>query len=107
MITLTNCWRIWSSAIDGDSLIYGITEQHCFYLTSRVQRYEQHDGYAIAQTLDGEVKLIGKVTRLKASEAVFRKIQTGLTPEEAIKVGKTRTPTEARIKLEGLGEDNE
>lgn len=98
MVELYSCWRIWSEVIDNESVIYGVNDQHSFYLTSRVTHYEECDGGAIAKTLDGPVKLIGEVTRLKASEGVFRNIQTGLPPDRAIKASKSVSPLDAANK---------
>ena len=96
MIELNDCWRVWSELIDNESVIYGHNDKHSFYLTSRVQHFTEYENHSIAVTLDGTVKLNGHVKGLKASPAVFRNIQSGLHPEEAIKVGKVNTPLAAK-----------
>ena len=95
MVELHSCWRIWSEVIDNESVIYGVNDKNSFYLTSRVTHYEECEGGAIAKTLDGPVKLNGEVTRLKASEGVFRNIQTGLPPDKALQTGRSTTPLAA------------
>lgn len=101
MKTVKNPWLIWCPDLFGleKSFIYGVSENNSSYLSSYIVNFSLGEPIEVLTVSGDAIRLSEAPRKLKATATTFRHIQNGITPEEAIKLGKSLTPIEARNKL--------